>query len=68
MHNITILVVTWTDDLERELLGMSLGETEGAKCWLNGKENDIRRFLELGVSKTTIAKLTGVSLLPTKAL
>ena len=28
---------------------------------LNGKEDDIRRFLELGVSKTAIAKLTGVS-------
>ena len=28
---------------------------------LDGKEDDIRRFLELGVSKTAIAKLTGVS-------
>ena len=28
---------------------------------LNGKEDDIRRFLALGVSKTAIAKLTGVS-------
>ena len=28
---------------------------------LDGKEDDIRRFLEQGVSKTTIAKLTGVS-------
>ena len=28
---------------------------------LNGKEDDIRRFLDLGVSKTAIAKLTGVS-------
>ena len=27
----------------------------------NGKEDDIRRFLELGLSKTAIAKLTGVS-------
>ena len=26
---------------------------------LNGKEDDIWRFLELGVSKTAIAKLTG---------
>ena len=26
-----------------------------------GKEDDIWRFLELGVSKTAIAKLTGVS-------
>ena len=28
---------------------------------LSGKEDDIRRFLELGVSKTAMAKLTGVS-------
>ena len=28
---------------------------------LNGKEDDIRRFLEMGLSKTAIAKLTGVS-------
>ena len=28
---------------------------------LNGKEDDIRRFLELGVSKTAMAELTGVS-------
>lgn len=28
---------------------------------LDGKENEIRRFLELGVSKTAIAKLTAVS-------
>ena len=28
---------------------------------IDGKEDDIRRFLELGVSKTAIAKLTGVS-------
>ena len=28
---------------------------------LDGKEDEIRRFLELGVSKTAIAKLTGVS-------
>ena len=28
---------------------------------LDGKEDEIRRFLELGVSKTAIAKITGVS-------
>ena len=28
---------------------------------LDGKEDDIRHFLELGVSKTAIAKITGVS-------
>ncbi len=28
---------------------------------LNGKEDNIRRVLDLGVSKTAIAKLTGVS-------
>ena len=28
---------------------------------LDGKEDEIRRFLDLGVSKTAIAKLTGVS-------
>ena len=28
---------------------------------LNGREDEIRRFLELGVSKTAIAQLTGVS-------
>ena len=39
------------------------GQAEGSLgvSRLNGKEDDIRRFLELGVSKTTIAKLTGVS-------
>ena len=28
---------------------------------LDGKEDEIRHFLELGVSKTAIAKITGVS-------
>ena len=28
---------------------------------INRKEDDIRRFLELGLSKTAIAKLTGMS-------
>ena len=28
---------------------------------LDGKVDEIRRFLELGVSKTAIAKITGVS-------
>ena len=28
---------------------------------LDGKQDDIRRFLELGVSKTAISKITGVS-------
>ena len=28
---------------------------------LDGKEDDIRHFLNLGVSKTAIAKITGVS-------
>ena len=28
---------------------------------LDGKEDEIRRFLKLGVSKSSIAKITGVS-------
>ena len=43
--------------------GQKLGRPKGSLgvSRLNGKEDDIRRFLELGVSKTAIAKLTGVS-------
>ena len=43
--------------------GKRLGRPKGAlgTSRLDGKEQDIRRFLELGVSKTAIAKLTGVS-------
>ena len=49
--DLTRLVVS-----ELSRLGRSLGVSR-----LNGKEDDIRRFLELGVSKTAIAKITGVS-------
>ena len=44
-------------------LGRKLGRPKGSLgvSRLNGKEDDIRRFLKLGVSKTAIAKLTGVS-------
>ena len=43
--------------------GRKLGRPKGSLgvSRLNGKEDDIRRFLHLGVSKTAIAKLTGVS-------
>ena len=43
--------------------GQKLGRPKGSLgvSRLNGKEDDIRRFLELGLSKTAIAKLTGVS-------
>ena len=43
--------------------GRKLGRPKGSLgvSRLNGKEDDILRFLELGVSKTAIAKLTGVS-------
>ena len=43
--------------------GRKLGRPKGSLSVsrLNGKEDDIRRFLDLGVSKTAIAKLTGVS-------
>ena len=43
--------------------GRNLGRPKGSLgvSRLIGKEDDIRRFLELGVSKTAIAKLTGVS-------
>ena len=43
--------------------GRKLGRPKGSLgvSRLSGKEDDIRRFLELGVSKTAIAKLTGVS-------
>jgi len=43
--------------------GRKLGRPKGSLgvSRLDGKEDEIRRFLELGVSKTAIAKLTGVS-------
>ena len=43
--------------------GRKLGRPKGSLgvSRLDGKEDKIRRFLELGVSKTAIAKLTGVS-------
>ena len=43
--------------------GKKLGRPKGALgvSRLDGKEDDIRRVLELGVSKTAIAKITGVS-------
>ena len=43
--------------------GWKLGHPKGSLgvSRLNGKEDAIRRFLELGLSKTAIAKLTGVS-------
>ena len=41
--------------------GRKLGRPKGSLgvSRLDGKEDEIRRFLELGVSKTAIAKLTG---------
>ena len=43
--------------------GRKLGRPKGSLgvSRLDGHEDDIRRFLELGVSKIAIAKLTGVS-------
>ena len=43
--------------------GRKLGRPKGSLgvSRLDGKEDEIQRFLELGVSKTAIAKLTGVS-------
>ena len=43
--------------------GRKLGRPKGSLgvSRLDGKEGEIRRFLELGVSKTAIAKITGVS-------
>ena len=43
--------------------GRKLGRPKGSLgvSRLDGKENEIRHFLELGVSKTAIAKITGVS-------
>ena len=43
--------------------GRKLGRPKGSLSVsrLDGKEDEIRRFLKLGVSKTAIAKLTGVS-------
>ena len=43
--------------------GKKLGRPKGALgvSRLDGKEHEIRQFLELGVSKTAIAKITGVS-------
>jgi DNA invertase Pin-like site-specific DNA recombinase len=42
--------------------GKKLGRPKGTlgKSKLNGKEDEIRRFLDLGVSKVSIAKITGV--------
>ena len=43
--------------------GSKLGRPKGSLgvSRLDGKEDEIRRFIELGVSKTAIAKITGVS-------
>ena len=43
--------------------GRKLGRPKGSLgvSRLDGKQDEIRRFLELGVSKTAIAKITGVS-------
>ena len=43
--------------------GRKLGRPKGSLgvSRFDGKEDEIRRFLELGVSKTAIAKITGVS-------
>ena len=43
--------------------GRKLGRPKGSLgvSRLDGKQDDIRRFLELGVSRTAIAKITGVS-------
>ena len=56
---------------ERTKEGLAAAEAQGkmlsrpkgkqGKSKLDGKEQDIRRFLELGVSKTAIVKVTGVS-------
>ena len=42
---------------------LKLGRPKGSLgvSRLDGKEDEIRHFLKLGVSKTTIAKITGVS-------
>ena len=43
--------------------GNTLGRPKGSLgvSRLNGKEDEIRQFIELGVSKNAIAKITGVS-------
>ena len=43
--------------------GRELGRPKGSLgvSRLDGKEDELRRFLKLGVSKTAIAKITGVS-------
>ena len=43
--------------------GKKLGRPKGSLgvSRLDGKEDEIRRFLKLGVSKSAIAKITGVS-------
>ena len=43
--------------------GRKLGRPKGSLgvSRLDGKEDEIRHFLKLGVSKTAIAKITGVS-------
>ena len=48
---------------EAQGLGPEFGRPKGSLgvSRLDGREDDIRRFIELGVSKTAIAKLTGVS-------
>ena len=47
----------------QQVSGRKLGRPKGSLgvSRLDGKQDDIRRFLELGVSKTAIAKITGVS-------
>ena len=43
--------------------GKTLGRPKGSLgvSRLDGKENEIRQFIDLGVSRTAIAKITGVS-------
>ena len=51
------------NDRIRQILDGKLGRPKGSLgvSRLDGKEDEIRHFLELGVSKTAIAKITGVS-------
>ena len=68
LHRGDRLIVSERSRLGRSLgqivaIGRKLGRPKGllGVSRLNGKEDNIRRFLELGVSKTAIAKLTGIS-------
>ena len=63
MKKVSLGFLSWSSIGVSVRLERALGRPKGSLgvSRLDGKEDDIRRFLELGISKTAIAKITGVS-------